>query len=315
MSSDTSLITFKAISTFMNELGEMFGEGQHSLKLYCRLINKTTISHEAPIKKHIDAFRIFCVANREQIISKDSNFDPVNVSYSERVFVDMSRILNRTDSETSEVIWKHLLLISALVDPDGKAKEFLKNSSHEEEADFIKDIINKVEENVDPDSNPMQAISSIMQSGVFTDLIGGMNRGLDDGSLDLGKLMGTVSGMISTLGNQGGQGGDGGQGGEQVINMINTMMGSIMGGMDNNTNSDTSTRQVPPDMPDIMAIMGPMMSALGGLGNTNSLPPRQNATMRVSEDDKPFPITVNGKVKKEQNKDDTPSLIIEQLED
>lgn len=313
MSSDTSLITFKAISTFMNELGEMFGKGQHSLKLYCRLINKTTIAHETPIQKHIEAFRTFCVSNRKQILSKDSNFSPSKISYSERVFVDMSLILNRTDSDTSEVIWKHLLLISALVDPAGKAKEVLRNSSQGKEADFIKDIINKVEENVDPDSNPLQAVTSIMQSGVFTDLIGGMNSGLEDGSLDLGKLMGTVSGMISTLGNQAG---DEGQGGEQAMNMINTMMGSMMGGMANNGNSDTSDQQAPPGMPDIMAMMGPMMSVLGGeVGNPNSMPSRQNATERVSEDVSPSTTVANVRVIREENKDEDSSPAIEILDE
>ena len=39
-----------------------------------------------------------------------------------------------------------------------------------------------------------------MKSGVFNDLISGMNDGIQDGSLDLGKLMGTVQKMCSSLG-------------------------------------------------------------------------------------------------------------------
>ena len=62
-SSDCNLITFKAISTFINELAEIFANDHHPLKLYTHLINKTTISHEIAIKKHIDSFREFCLKN------------------------------------------------------------------------------------------------------------------------------------------------------------------------------------------------------------------------------------------------------------
>ena len=70
MSSDTSLVCFKAISNFTFELVELFSKQQRSLKLYGRLINKTTIVHDKSIKKHIDAFRSFCITNRDAIMNK-----------------------------------------------------------------------------------------------------------------------------------------------------------------------------------------------------------------------------------------------------
>ena len=54
MSSDSSLITFKAISNFTECLDEVFGKKQRSLKLYAHLLNKTRLSHTKPIKKHIN---------------------------------------------------------------------------------------------------------------------------------------------------------------------------------------------------------------------------------------------------------------------
>ena len=68
---DTSLITFKAISNFTNCLEEVFGSDHRFLKLYAHLINKTQIAHEKPILKHIEAFRSFCVTNRDAIEKKD----------------------------------------------------------------------------------------------------------------------------------------------------------------------------------------------------------------------------------------------------
>jgi len=256
----------------MNELGELFADKQHSLKLYCRLINKTTIAHEQPIQKHVDAFRTFCTTNREAILSKDSSkFIDTKVSYSPRVFVNIAIVFKDADSETSLVIWKHLLLISALVDPSGKAKEVLKNSSGQE-ADFLTNIIDKVEKNIDVNANPLQAVTSIMSSGIFNDLVGGMKDGLEDGSLNIGKLMGTVQGMISTLGEE--KRGEEKRGeekreeeekeGDQTVYMINNMLGSMMGSMGNNEGGDNTAPPI-----DIMSMMGSMM---GGGDNNNEQP-------------------------------------------
>ena len=90
MSSDTSLVCFKAISNFTFELVELFSKQQRSLKLYGRLINKTTIVHDKSIKKHIDAFRSFCITNRDAIMNKSVDKLNMNkISYSQRVFIDM----------------------------------------------------------------------------------------------------------------------------------------------------------------------------------------------------------------------------------
>ena len=90
---DTSLITFKAISNFTNCLEEVFGEEHRFLKLYAHLINKTQIAHEKPILKHIEAFRLFCVSNRDAIEQKNyKNFEMNNITYSDRVYIDMKII-------------------------------------------------------------------------------------------------------------------------------------------------------------------------------------------------------------------------------
>jgi hypothetical protein len=229
MTSDTSLVCFKAISNFTQELSESFSKKHRPLKLYNRLVEQTTIVHEKPIEKHLNAFKTFCVSNRDAILEKDcKKISNPKISYSEKVFIDMSYIFQISDKETSKIIWDHLLCISALLDPASKAKEILKQNLKEgktgnKEANFLTDIIEKVEEHVDPDSNPMDAVSSIMQSGIFTDLIGGMNDGLSDGSLDMGKLMGAVQGMVGQLGNQAGADPQM----ANTLNMITGMMGNL----------------------------------------------------------------------------------------
>jgi hypothetical protein len=226
--SDSMLITFKAISNFTKELGGMFSNKQRSLKLYCRLIDKTKLSHDLPILKHIDAFREFCIKNRDAIVDESTLFNENKISYSERVYIDMSEIINLADSDDKPVIWKHLLYISALVDPTGKAKEALKSSmktdnSSNKENKFLSDIIDKVESHVDPGANPMQAFSSIMKSGIFNDLISGMNNGLSGGDLDISKLMGSVTNMAGHMGND--------PMSADMMKMMSTFMG-CMGSMD-----------------------------------------------------------------------------------
>jgi|UniRef100_A0A6C0CZ21 hypothetical protein len=253
MSIDTSLIAFKAITNFTNELEELFGAKQHSLRLYSRLINKTTLAHDKPIQKHIEAFRLFCQSNRDAITEKNMNkLNNSNIQYSERVFINMKNILAMADTETQTVIWKHLLLISAILDPSGRAKELLREACSSDntgtESNFLTDIINKVEEHVDPNASPMEAIASIMKSGVFTDLVSGMNNGLQDGSLDLSKLLGSVQGMVTKLSNK-----NGSEGSDDSLNMINNMVGML--GKQNGEDGGNN-------MTELMAMMGPMLATL-----------------------------------------------------
>jgi hypothetical protein len=257
---DTSLITFKAISNFANCLEEVFGTEHRFLKLYAHLVNKTQIGHEKPILKHIEAFRVFCTSNRDAFETKNyKKFVTKSITYSERVYIDMDLILSKADKETTNVIWNHLLTISALVDPTGKAKQLLRESKDKNngiEANFLTNIIEKVEQNVDPNANPMEAVSSIMQSGVFQELVTGMGQGLQNGELDLSKLMGTVQNMVGGM--------SGGDDDNNPMAMMNTMMANM------NTGESDSNQQMP-DLSNIMNMVGPMLGALNGGMNTTTL--------------------------------------------
>ena len=234
MTTDISLIKFKAISNFTECLSEVFGKEQKPLRLYSHLLRKTKLSHVKPIEKHIKAFTDFCVKNRGSILNKNTELEQSVIKYSERVFIDMKPIFENADSETKEIIWNHLLTISAAVDPAGKAKQILEENAKkgDNEASFLNDIIGKVEKQVDPETskNPMEAVSSIMNSGIFTDLLGGMGNGIQNGSLDLGKLMGTVQNMVGSLTSQMQESGGGGEGAPDLtgmLGMLTPMLNSI----------------------------------------------------------------------------------------
>lgn len=209
--STNNILIFKAISGFIKDLSDLYGKEQHSLNLYRRLIEKTSIIHEQAISKNIEIFRKFCVANREafQLADSDKVGETV-IKYSDKVFIDMAAIFKLADSDSKQSIWKHLLTISAFVDPGSNAKKMLKEMSQDsknkggsgKEEDFLSSIIQKVEGSIDPEAataNPMAAISSIMTSGVFTDLIGSMQSGIESGELNIEKMLGTVQSMLGGL--------------------------------------------------------------------------------------------------------------------
>lgn len=202
--SNETLLPFKAIHGFLMSLNEEFGTVNKPLRLYARLIEQTTFSHELPIRKHVQGFTQFCVDNRDAIYAKNASElkDPL-IRYSERVYLNISELFELADADQRDVMWQHLLTISALVDTTGRAKQILKDnaSTTASEANFLTDIIEKVEKNVkvDQSSNPFDAIGQIMNSGIFSELIGSMNDKVNSGQLDLGKMMGVVQSMVSTM--------------------------------------------------------------------------------------------------------------------
>lgn len=207
-SSNNNVLIFKAISGFIKDLSDLYGKDQHSLNLYRRLIEKTSIIHEQAISKNIEIFRKFCMSNRPSFETSDYTklVDPV-IKYSDKVYIDMSPLFAAADSDTHQAIWRHLLTISAFVDPSSNAKQLLKEMASKsdtggKEENFLSSIIEKVEQSINPDeaaANPMAAISNIMTSGVFTNLITDMQSQIESGDLDINKMLGTVQSMLGGL--------------------------------------------------------------------------------------------------------------------
>jgi hypothetical protein len=246
---NTSVLIFKAITQFVSELNQEFGSKHKNIALYNRLLERTGIVHVGPVNKHIDCFRKFFEKNQPAIEQQNvSSFVETKISYSDRVFIDIVQVLKQTSKENSKIIWQHLLTIWGLIDPTSQARKLLNDISQESdskdssnEEDFLSSIINKVEQSVEKDkidsNNPMAAIGNLMQSGVMTDLVSGMQKGLSDGSLNVGKLMSSVHTMIGKLGGSqgGGRNGQGGQGMPDISQMM-SMVGPLMSNfMSNNS--------------------------------------------------------------------------------
>ena len=245
---ETSLLSFKAICNFINDLSTEYGKRHKPLQLYNRLSSHTKISHDNAIKKHIGIFYNFCVGNRESFASQDSKkLVCKKLVYSERVYIDMEYIFQIADEDNTKVIWQHLLIISALLDSSGNAREILKSnlekSENKNEDKFLSEIISKVQENVNTDSsNPMDAFSSVLQSGIMNDLMGNMQGG----KMDIKKLLGAVKGVVSKLEKDVGSDPES----KNAIGLVNNIIGSMGDG------------ERPPDlammMKNMMSVMGAM---------------------------------------------------------
>ena len=239
---DSDIVIFRAIYNFLKDVSSACTKKYKPLALYTRLVEKTTIVNEEPIMKHVSVFREFCTGNRKGFeTQKVGDLQNTKISYSERVYIDITHLFKIIEKVDHEAIWKHLLIISTLTDKEGNSKNILKEIKKKEknaklnlgkgnEANFINNMVEKVGENIDPNtSNPMEAVSSIMSSGIFTELIGDMNKGVESGDMNLGGLMGVVQNMMGSLDgklNEKGQGG--GQGGlGDMTKMMSTMMSSL----------------------------------------------------------------------------------------
>ena len=206
--SDNPLVTFKVINDFVNSLNDCFGKDQKTLQLYARLLSKTTISHEEAIEKHINIFKNFVRQNNSGIIEKDfSKFETTKISYNERVYIELNNIFSEAGKDEKNIIYQHLLNICSKVDPESNAKDILRESIRnnkqsgdcQAEENFLNGLIENVSKTIDENDDPAKTISNVMSSGIFTELVGGMTNGIDKGELDLGRLMGTVQGMVSTI--------------------------------------------------------------------------------------------------------------------
>jgi hypothetical protein len=203
---------FNTLKRFVHEMASFFEEDM-SLKLYNHLLKKTTIKNRGPVSRHVKLFEEFCAANRKQIVESNTALPASRIEYSSRVYIDFSKIFadifdEENAADTRAILFDHLLVLSMVFDPDGNAAAVLKSrkdSTPEElkelfnESPFLQDMMAKVERQVKPGANPMEAMTSMMSSGLLQELVTGMQENIENGDLDMEQLMSSVQKMTSSL--------------------------------------------------------------------------------------------------------------------
>jgi len=205
---------FHKFCDFVNDLHEVFGTHMKSLKMYHVLITALRDKHSEQPEKYIDQIEThvkklneFISVNKEAILQQDSNLIvQKNLSFSERIYIDFELVLRH--SEEKSAIWKHLLYLYSLCDPDSSAKSVLNKFLEEDtpENNIIKNIASKLEEtNITQQfsntSNPMEMMSMLNSSGLMSSIMSSM----DPNSLnqvDPKKLIKTMRNMLDTIASQ-----------------------------------------------------------------------------------------------------------------
>jgi hypothetical protein len=237
IASEQMIKIFSRISTFVTELNSAFGSQFHFVELYNHLLLKTKLSKKQVIQQHIEAFRTFFNRNKEALISKDiSKIVSHRISYSEKVYIDVHALLTSSDidKDTSEAIWNHLLVISAAIDPSSEAREILRGlpTADTNEGKFLGTFFDRIQQSMSTvdasPTDPMAAIGTLMQSGVINEMMGSINQGVNNGSLDIGKLFQMVQGMMGGFSSMAAANGAP----SPMAGMdLGGMMGMLMGGM------------------------------------------------------------------------------------
>ena len=171
------------------------------------------MKNRVPVSRHIELFTEFCTANRKHIVEGDVDFVQKRIEYSSRVYIDFAKIfadISKDDcaEETKSVLFDHLLVLSMVFDSESSASDIIKSRTSSTQGElkelfddnpFLADMMKKVESQVKPGANPMEAMTEMMSSGLLQELVSGMQDNIEKGNLDMNQLMGSVQRMTASL--------------------------------------------------------------------------------------------------------------------
>lgn len=115
--SDSDLKVYNAILDFVKDLNTNFGKRYKPVALYNRLLEKTTLQDVSSIRRHVDVFKSFFSRNSTYVADSYIGEGSATIQYSDRVYLNIRSILDRTDHSSHECIRSHLLLIYGLLNP------------------------------------------------------------------------------------------------------------------------------------------------------------------------------------------------------
>lgn len=264
--------TFNAITKFVKELDSAFGDSYRPLQRYSRILSHISLTNKLAVDKNVVLFRKFCDKNKQGIECEDlEQFVWKKLIYSKNAEIDFEYVFSQSDKETTELIWFHLLYICYKLDPTDRVRDLLKkkktdsenkdeNEENEENEEyklpldpndpnfnFMNSIMNKVKtkglDTMDQDENPMNAIGKIFQSGIINDIMSDFGKGIENGQLNMGSLMGSMSNMFAQTNNGVGGAGMGEGSGMPDLSGLMGLLGPMMANM--NMPSQLPNQQLP----------------------------------------------------------------------
>ncbi len=207
---DKYIEAFNAVKSFVDEMWETFGDPKKitKLALYRRLIDLIKIDDSESVNKVVSGFKKFVYTYEKEILANEldkiERGSKIKYGNSDNVYLEIQKYIYQADLDVRECIRRHLITISAIIDPKKEKIEELEKAIDRLDLDdgtvegkFISDIMHKTKdsmENIDT-SNPMTAITGLLNSGIITDMVAGFGSG----NMDLGKLLGTMQTAVNAL--------------------------------------------------------------------------------------------------------------------
>lgn len=193
--------TLAAVKAFLSALSEVFKQQNDIVKkmrLFKRLVDGITPGNTVGIEKVLTSFNNFFRMynpNEEKIFYKLPK--GAKVRYNERINLDVQWFVSQAKDEVKDSIVEHLEYIGALMVPDEKTREVIrenekKKASVTTEGVFLKDMMKEAEtvmETVGDTENPMSVVAALASKGVLNNMIGGLKGGIDSGKMDPKRLM------------------------------------------------------------------------------------------------------------------------------
>jgi len=209
-------IIFDKFVAFVQDLNEVFGQRTKSIKMYNIVLTRLhELKQEGKqditdrLNQHVKILEEFLTSNKEAILKQDVELlVSKQIKYSESIYIDFDVVLNK--NEESSAVWKHLLLLQSLSNPDTKASEVLNKLIQEDTAEskLIKNIASKLESSDIMDkigsqgmsANPFDMISTLTSSGIMDSLMGGVSGDLNN--VNPKKLLSTMRTMLDSIASQ-----------------------------------------------------------------------------------------------------------------
>jgi hypothetical protein len=208
-------VLFLKFAQFVQDLNEVFGQKTKSIKMYNIVLQKLIeLKNEGKdisdrIFPHTSVLEAFLRANKDAIMAQDASLIvSKQIKYSDSIYIDIDMVIHHSEEKTA--IWKHLLLLESLTDPESNAKNILNKLIKEDthEAKLIKNLASKLEspeimeklggQNIS--ANPFEMMQTLTSSGLMDSIMGGMTG--DINKVNPKKLLGTMKNMLDMISSQ-----------------------------------------------------------------------------------------------------------------
>ena len=209
---------FKVIVDFVSALNDAFPSKRPTpLALYNRLTQHIKFTDKESIDKSIKGFKSFFEINKKFItenkLDQIQREEIIHYGESEKIYIDIQKLIYQSDAQTKEQIRRHLLTICFMIEGNketnnpqedlvlSEIKKVQQNNSTGKEEDFVKNLLDKAMLNAEKidSKDPTVAIMQISQSGFIQDMISQLQTGITSGDMDVGRLVQTMQTSIQGI--------------------------------------------------------------------------------------------------------------------